>query len=186
MDFTRKRHPRQRFDASASFVWLRRVLWNGKQAEVGSPVPSGLSRHKLRSLWESRQIQLADSGMGQAPTEQPPDYSVADDLMLSVKGRGRYLLSVRSGSQVDEFSCHGKKALMDLAASIGLLDRVEPLVGGLADFGVDTISEQEVRPDTSRSVDGGDAVGEAGVSPASRGDEIREALDKILDDLDMG
>jgi hypothetical protein len=209
MDFTRKRHPRQRFDASASFVWLRQVIWDGKRVEAGSPVPSGLNRNKLRALWDARHIQLAGefhrvAQRGEVQQASPSTSSAlpVDDLFLSVRGRGRYTLSVTRGDELEEFACHGKKALQDQAQELGIGSRVEALLSALQTFEVDSICEQSIRAESAEAevvapsdggaegdeagaTAGGGVVGEADALPASSDQVMKQAIDKLLSEIDF-
>ena len=62
------RHWKQRFDATAAFVWRRRITWaaDGRIAEfeIGTLVPDwvlkSMGRTKLSRFWESRVIELAE------------------------------------------------------------------------------------------------------------------------------
>lgn len=55
------RHWKQRFDKNAKFIWRKPLMWAGKKAVVGTPIPKSLSGSptKLRRFWESGTIELA-------------------------------------------------------------------------------------------------------------------------------
>lgn len=57
----RLRHWKQRYNKNAKFIWSRDVVYSGQEFEAGDVIPDGLvTPIKLRRLWESRWIQLAD------------------------------------------------------------------------------------------------------------------------------
>ena len=57
----RLRHWKQKYDKNAKFIWSRDVVYSGQDFVAGDIIPDGLvSPTKLRRLWESKWIQLAD------------------------------------------------------------------------------------------------------------------------------
>lgn len=66
------RNWRNRFDAKASYVWRRSMLYDGVQVEPGDDVDSAkLGRAKLRRFWDAGVIDLhPDSMIHKKSTEQ--------------------------------------------------------------------------------------------------------------------
>ena len=61
----RLRHWKQRFDPNAKFIWRTSKLWDGKMTVPGEEVDPEFAankrnRNKLRNLWESGMIELAE------------------------------------------------------------------------------------------------------------------------------
>lgn len=60
----RIRHWKQRYDPNATFVWRKPVNWGGERMRVGDELTpdmiEAMGRAKLRRMWESQTIELAE------------------------------------------------------------------------------------------------------------------------------
>jgi hypothetical protein len=134
------RHWKQRFDKNARFVWRRDVLWGAHQCRTGEPIPEWIlkemGRTKLRRLWESRRIELAefedadawpqgpppdaapppespsaaaaDASLPEAVTEVPDPLALPAGVTLTKNGGGWYTL----GTDIGDVKIQGKAKLV--------------------------------------------------------------------------
>jgi hypothetical protein len=63
-----KQRPPQRGEESSSFVWRRPAKWGSSHFKASDPVPAGVARGKLTSLWDARLIERPGPA---GPADQP-------------------------------------------------------------------------------------------------------------------
>lgn len=129
------RHPKQRFENEAEFVWRKRVRLEGGFTSPGDPVEKSIfTAAKLLNLWRSNLIERADwvdPSAHKIPTEAPVEVS------LFVVGRGCYRLVLTDADGDEpiehEYKARGLGNLLERATSLGVRERVLSLVAAMKD-----------------------------------------------------
>jgi len=178
------RHPKQRFNPTAALVWRRRTFFGARWVEVGEEVDPKLGAGKLRALWNSGRIELADFA---DPAARRPVTASEAKVELSVRGRGRYTLTIsREGEPGIPMELHGLSKLMSRARGLGLVAPVEEALRELEARRAAEEEAQEGGPDAGadedaplgteagggQALDGGGDVGSAASADSPAGPTI--------------
>ena len=120
------RHWKQRYNPNASFIWRRKVTWNGKPCIPGGSIPDGLAadKSKLRRLWESQWIELAEFEApnvqtGQVETNGGTGTALPAGVVVEGIGGPWHIVRLPDGT---ETKVRGKEALRDLLSRLKTSD----------------------------------------------------------------
>ena len=115
------RHWKQRFDKNASFIWRRDVQWDGKRSfKAGDEIPQDvldeMGPTKLRRLWESHRIELAEFDIPNPRTgvvEKVPEPERPEGVVVTAIGGNWHSVTVDGGQPRKVRGAKGLQELMD-------------------------------------------------------------------------
>lgn len=96
----RLRHWKQRYDPNAAFVCRRPLIWDGQTYQPGDRIPEGLAANqgKLRRLWETGWIELAEFDPPDVATGQPSEPASPEGVSITQRGSW-YVLTLPDGTE---------------------------------------------------------------------------------------